>query len=116
MKSELAKDMRPFLTEGQNVGRVLTERGSYKLDISNELLMTEELRAERSSEGEVRVKYLSYQCGVGVVPHLLVEDAHNFLLPRPGDLCEIQRRVVHARSVLCGLTTKLAGAPKARPG
>jgi hypothetical protein len=49
-----------------------------------------------------------------VVPHLLVEDAHNFLLPRPGDLCEIQRRVVHARSVLCGLTSKVTDAPRWR--
>jgi hypothetical protein len=40
MKSELAEDLWPFFSEGQNVRRVLTKRSRYELDVSNELLMT----------------------------------------------------------------------------
>jgi hypothetical protein len=58
VKPELAKDLRSLLTKGQNVRRVLTERAGYKLDVANELLVSEEPRAERASEREVRVKDL----------------------------------------------------------
>ncbi len=58
VKSELAKDLRPFLAKGQNVRCVLTERPGYKLDVANELLVSEEPRAERAPEREVRVKDL----------------------------------------------------------
>ena len=60
MKSELAEDLRPFFTQGQNVRRVLIERPGYKLDVSNELLMTNKLRSQRSSKREVRMKDLRH--------------------------------------------------------
>jgi hypothetical protein len=57
-KPELAKDLRSLLTKGQNVRCVLTERAGHKLDVANELLVSEEPWAERASEREVRVKDL----------------------------------------------------------
>ena len=69
-----------FFDHCQNIGSVLPERASHPVYITSELVMADELRPERAPEGEAFVKDFRDQTLVGVVPHVFVECANNFLL------------------------------------
>jgi hypothetical protein len=53
MKAQLAEDFVALLPEFEDVGRVSIKCCGDKLDIPNELLMTNQLRAKGSAEGEL---------------------------------------------------------------
>jgi hypothetical protein len=53
MKAQLAEDFVALLPELEDVGRASIKCSGDKLDIPNELRMTNQLRAKGSSEGEL---------------------------------------------------------------
>jgi hypothetical protein len=85
MKAKLGKYEIALFGDGEDV----------EADVSDELLMSGQLRAQRTTEGKVRMKEARNKGRVGVVPHFLVEDAHGLLLRRPWHRVQVKDGLVH---------------------
>jgi hypothetical protein len=67
MEPQLAKDLVSFLANGEDVGCIAVKSTGDELDVADELLVSNELRAERATESEVGMEYLWHQGEVGVM-------------------------------------------------
>jgi len=80
VESHFAADAIAFLDHRQNVCRVLAERFCHEVDIAGKLLMADECRSKRATEGETLVEDDRYETLVCVVPQFLVENPDYFFL------------------------------------
>src|SRR5690349_18403936 len=68
MEAQLAEDPVPFLCQRQDIGRVAVQRSRDELDITDELVVSDERRTQRATKGEPWMKQLRDQSRVRVVP------------------------------------------------
>src|SRR5438270_7538726 len=80
MESQLARDSVVLFDQIKNVRCVVLKRVGDPPYIIRELRVSDENRAERTSECEVPVEYFRNQANVCVIPHVFVESADQLLL------------------------------------
>ena len=80
VKPHLTTDTVAFFDYRENIGGVLPERAGHPVNTAAELFVPHKLWSEGAPKRETFVKEFRDQALVGVVPHVFVECANDFLL------------------------------------
>jgi hypothetical protein len=80
VESKLGENLVSLFRNGHDIRGVPIQSSGDMFNIANEWRVTRELRAKRSPKREIRMENLGHECGIGVVPHFLVEEANYLLL------------------------------------